>query len=44
VLAVMEAFRRSDVPVTIEQARGPMGMAKWDHLRTMLEEPEIAQR
>jgi phosphonoacetaldehyde hydrolase len=44
VLAVMEAFRRSDVPVTMEQARGPMGMAKRDHLRVMLEMPEVAAR
>jgi phosphonoacetaldehyde hydrolase len=44
VLAVMEAFRKADVPVTIVQARGPMGMAKRDHLRTMLEMPEIRQR
>ena len=44
VLAVMEAFRRSDVPVTLEQARGPMGMAKRDHLRAMLDMPEVATR
>jgi phosphonoacetaldehyde hydrolase len=43
VLAVMEAFRRFDVPVTIEQARGPMGMAKREHLRTMLDMPEISE-
>jgi phosphonoacetaldehyde hydrolase len=41
VLAVLEAFRRSEVPVTLEQARGPMGMAKRDHLRTMLEMPDV---
>jgi phosphonoacetaldehyde hydrolase len=44
VLAVMEAFRRSDVPVTLEQARGPMGMAKRDHLRVMLEMPDVEHR
>ncbi len=42
VLAVMEAFRGAEVPVTLEQARGPMGMAKRDHLRVMLEMPEVA--
>jgi phosphonoacetaldehyde hydrolase len=42
VLAVMEAFRRLDVPVTVEQARGPMGMAKRDHLRVMLDMPEVS--
>ena len=44
VLAVMEAFRRSGVPATMEQARGPMGMAKRDHLRTMLEMPDVRHR
>jgi phosphonoacetaldehyde hydrolase len=44
VLAVMEAFRRIDVPVTVEDARGPMGMAKRDHLRVMLEMPSVAAR
>ena len=41
VLAVVSVFRSFDVPVTIEEARGPMGMAKRDHLRTMLEAPRI---
>jgi phosphonoacetaldehyde hydrolase len=40
----MEAFRRSDVPVTLEQARGPMGMAKRDHLRVMLEMSDVSNR
>jgi phosphonoacetaldehyde hydrolase len=44
VLAVVEAFRRSDVPVTLEEARGPMGMAKRDHLRAMLQIPEVRDR
>jgi phosphonoacetaldehyde hydrolase len=44
VLAVMEAFRRIDVPVTVEEARGPMGMAKRDHLRVMLEMPAVIER
>jgi phosphonoacetaldehyde hydrolase len=44
VLAVMEAFRRSEMRVTLEQARRPMGMAKRDHLRAMIEMPEIAQQ
>jgi phosphonoacetaldehyde hydrolase len=44
VLAVMEAFRRAEISVTLEQARGPMGMAKRDHLRVMLEMPQIAHR
>jgi phosphonoacetaldehyde hydrolase len=42
VLAVVSVFRSFDVPVSIEEARGPMGMAKRDHLRTMLQTPRIA--
>ena len=43
VLAVVSVFRSFDVPVSIDEARGPMGMAKRDHLRTMLEMPRIAE-
>lgn len=42
VRAVMEAFRAVDVPISMEEARGPMGMAKRDHLRTLLKAPRIA--
>jgi phosphonoacetaldehyde hydrolase len=31
--AFVEAFARFGVPITIDQARGPMGMAKADHIR-----------
>ncbi len=44
VIAVMEAFRRCELRVTLEQARGPMGMAKRDHLNAMIEMPELAQQ
>jgi phosphonoacetaldehyde hydrolase len=44
VLAVVSVFRSFDVPVTIEEARGPMGMTKRDHLRTMLEMPRIGAK
>ncbi|MEO1264576.1 MAG: phosphonoacetaldehyde hydrolase, partial [Pseudomonadota bacterium] len=32
------------VAVSIEEARGPMGMAKRDHIKTMLAVPDIADR
>ncbi|MCY1407242.1 Phosphonoacetaldehyde hydrolase [compost metagenome] len=32
------------VPVTLEEARGPMGMGKWDHIRTLCDVLEIAER
>ena len=40
----VEAFAEFDVPVSIEEARGPMGMGKWDHIRTLCDQPQIAER
>ena len=44
VAAVMEAFRSLGVPVSREQARAPMGKAKRDHIRAMLEEQAVASQ
>lgn len=38
----IEVFRRWHVPITIDQARGPMGMHKRDHIATILAMPEVA--
>jgi phosphonoacetaldehyde hydrolase len=43
VIAVMQTFESLEVPVTVDEARGPMGRAKRDHLRAMLETPRIAE-
>ena len=40
----VEAFAEFDVEVSIEEARGPMGMGKWDHIRTLCDQPAIAER
>lgn len=40
----VEAFAEFAVPVTLAEARGPMGMGKWDHIRTLCNVPEIAER
>lgn len=40
----VEAFAEFGVPVTLAEARGPMGMGKWDHIRTLCDIPEIAER
>lgn len=40
----VEAFGEFDVQVSIEEARGPMGMGKWDHIRTLCNQPQIAER
>ena len=38
----VEAFAEFDVQVSIEEARGPMGMGKWDHIRTLCNDAVIA--
>jgi len=40
----VEAFAEFGVKVSLEEARGPMGMGKWDHIRTLCNEPNIAKR
>jgi len=40
----VEAFAQFGVRLTLEQARGPMGMGKWDHIRTLCNEPAIAEQ
>lgn len=36
-----EVFKNAGVEATMEEVREPMGMLKWDHIRTMLEMPRI---
>jgi phosphonoacetaldehyde hydrolase len=38
----VEAFKRFGVEITIDEARGPMGMAKRPHIATLLAQPRIA--
>jgi len=40
----VEAFREFGIEVSLEESRGPMGMGKWDHIRTLCNIPEIAER
>ncbi len=40
--AFMELFRNHGIDATVEQARGPMGMHKRDHIRIMSRMPAIA--
>ena len=42
--AFVQAFERFGVTATIEQARGPMGAPKRDHVRAMLAVPDIAHQ
>lgn len=41
VQAFVDAFLAWDVAVTLDETRGPMGMAKRDHIETMLNMPRI---
>jgi phosphonoacetaldehyde hydrolase len=40
--ALVEVYRRFGVALTIAQARGPMGLAKRDHIARLMAEPPIA--
>ncbi len=40
----VRAFASCGVEITTEQARGPMGLSKKDHLRALLSLPVVAQR
>ena len=41
VQAFMEIFQSYGIHVTMEETRKPMGLLKWDHIKTMLDMPEI---
>lgn len=41
VQAFMEIFQSYGIHVTMEETRKPMGLLKWDHIKTMLEMPDI---
>lgn len=40
----VEIFKRWNIDISVEQARLPMGLAKKDHTRVLLEMPEITQQ
>jgi phosphonoacetaldehyde hydrolase len=40
----VEAFSTVGIEVSLEEARGPMGIGKRDHIRTLCNEPAIAER
>jgi phosphonoacetaldehyde hydrolase len=41
--AFMKVFEAQGVPITMEQARGPMGLMKKDHIRVLTHVPAIAE-
>jgi len=40
----VEAFAEFGVAISLLEARGPMGMGKWDHIRTLCNDAAIAER
>jgi phosphonoacetaldehyde hydrolase len=44
VAAFVRAFAGHGVEVTPDEARGPMGLHKRDHIRAMLQMPAVARR
>jgi len=40
--AFVALFARFDIALTVDEARGPMGMAKWDHIKALGLLPRIA--
>src|SRR5262245_56602597 len=42
--AVLELFRQEDVPITVEEARAPMGRFKLDHIREITRMPDVCAR
>jgi phosphonoacetaldehyde hydrolase len=41
----VEAFKQAyNFEISLNEARGPMGLGKWDHIKTLLQQPEVAAR
>jgi phosphonoacetaldehyde hydrolase len=40
----VKAFKEFGIETTIDQARAPMGAPKWQHIRAMMDMPEIAEQ
>ncbi len=39
----LDIFRSKGIEPTMEEVRAPMGLSKWDHIKTMLEMPRIGK-
>jgi len=41
---LIDAFAGFGVEISLEEARGPMGLAKWDHIKALGQMPEVSRR
>ncbi|MGB3426380.1 MAG: phosphonoacetaldehyde hydrolase [Castellaniella sp.] len=41
---LVDAFAEAGVAITLDEARGPMGLAKWDHIQALGRVPAVAAR
>ncbi|QLG86835.1 phosphonoacetaldehyde hydrolase [Chitinibacter bivalviorum] len=41
---LVEAFAQIGIHLTLDEARGPMGLAKWDHIKAVGQMPSVAAR
>ena len=44
VATFMQAFAETGVPITVEEARAPMGMPKWHHIQAITRDESVAER
>ena len=42
--AFVRLFEKYGITITVEEARGPMGMAKWDHIQALGQLPSVQQQ
>lgn len=42
--AFVKVLASFGVPITVQEARRPMGLPKWDHIKALLTHPDIASR
>ncbi|MDM0111177.1 phosphonoacetaldehyde hydrolase [Variovorax sp. J22R133] len=42
--AFVKLFRQFEIAISIDDARGPMGMAKWDHIKALGKLPHVAEQ
>lgn len=44
VVVFLEVFKRRGIAINVQQARGPMGLAKQDHIRAIARMPPVAEQ